>query len=221
MLSKICWIGPALLLTLFACKTASACRKMHTPPVSLVTAILTQRQGSSLTFLVELIRGDGRHLTRQWHTLAEARRALGVPLTATITMTSTTKAPKTGLRMAFYAYLTPERVPPGQTTILPGYTWRTANARSLTAVAANSHNRLQSTRPALLVNQLGARLFSKRKRAATALLGYGRAVIPTLENGLKHSVLTVRASCRRLLSRLRQQQGELIEQQVRQSAVSR
>ncbi len=186
-----------------------------------MTAILTHRQGSSLTFSVEFIRGDSRYLTRQWHTLAEARRALGAPLPATITMTSSKKTPKTGRRVAFYVHLAPKRVAQGQAKILQGYTWRTPNSRSLTAVPANSLNRLEGARPALLVSQLSARSFSKRERAATALLGYGRAVIPTLENGLKHSVLAVRARCRRLLTRLRQQHGKLIEQQVRQSALGR
>ncbi len=182
-------------------------------PASLVTATLTHRQGILLTFSVELVRGSGRYLPRKWHTIAQARRALRAPLPTTITMTLAKKTPQTGRRLAFYAYLVPKRVTRGQTTKLQGYSWQLAIPQNLTTIRADIHARIKSDRPARLVNQLGARSFSRRERAATALMAYGPVVMPSLEKGLEHSVLAVRASCLRL------QQGKLIEQQVLRSTI--
>lgn len=170
-----------------------------------MTAHVTEApQGKPAVFRIELIRGDGRHLTRTWRTFAKTRGLLGGKLARTISHRFPEAKLRTGERVAFYATLYNAK---------GAYVWHRIQTASLTRLAAPTRTR-QARGLGQLIERLGSPAYITRERATRRLMGHGHAALEALERARRHRDLEVRKRARALLERLQLNDCLRIERRV-------
>ena len=192
-------------------------------PASLVTATLQEQTGKTLTLSIQLVRGDGVHLTRTWRSHAQAAALLPGSLPSEVSI----KRPpdqtwRVGDRVALLVVLT--RVGKAMLGRVAGkrpaqkairFHWSSPTPSGLIRLSRDRPAKLPEL-ASRMIDQLGSPSFSRRERASRSLMRYGKAAAPLLREALKgHVDLELRSRARRLLRRLRAQDGLAIERRVR------
>jgi len=179
-----------------------------------VTAKLVSQSSGSLTFSVQMVRGDGRNLSRSWVEFKQAKIGLGASLPRRITLkTKTPRKLLTGNRYGFYISMRLKASSPRT------FEWYRPQPKSLTKLGQFRGPRVDQAQLETQISRLASRSFAKRERASAALVRCGPSALAILLKAKTHKDLEVRSRARRLLARLRTRQGIDIEAMVRRQSL--